>query len=67
MAAVGFAAGGVAYPTAYLLWWVGVSGGDGEVALAVMVLVSACCCWVLVDSALARARRRPGEVGRSSG
>jgi hypothetical protein len=42
------ALGGVLYPTAYLFSWVTASEGDGFVALAVMLVVSALCAWAVV-------------------
>jgi hypothetical protein len=41
----GTALGGILYPTAYLFSWVTSSSGDGWVALAVMLVVSALCAW----------------------
>jgi hypothetical protein len=41
----GVALGGILYPTAYLFSWVTASSGDGWIALAVMLAVSALCAW----------------------
>ena len=41
----GVALGGILYPTAYLFSWVTSSSGDGWIALAVMLVVSALCAW----------------------
>lgn len=50
LAALGFTAGGVVYPTVYLASWVVATEGDGLVALGLMLAVSAVTCWVLYDT-----------------
>ncbi len=50
-------AGGIVYPTAYLVGWVVTTDGTAEVALGIMLTASFLCCWFAM--LVWRARRRP--------
>jgi hypothetical protein len=50
-------AGGIVYPTAYLVGWVVTTDGTAEVALGIMLTASFLSCWFAL--LVWRARRRP--------
>ena len=50
-------AGGIVYPTAYLVGWVVTTDGTAEVALGIMVAASFLSCWFAM--LVWQARRRP--------
>jgi len=62
LAAAAFTAGGVVYPTAYLVQWAASNDGGAAPALVVMLVVSALTLWVLQGAwRLERAGRAPSS------